>query len=109
MNVIAEDLGYLTDTVLQMLKKSGFPGMKVLQFAFDKSENSAYLTYKYDHNCVVYTGTHDNETTKGWYRDLSRHDAAFAREYTGCKGKSADECVWGMIREAMSCVAMKQG
>ena len=53
LNVIAEDLGYLTDTVLQMLKKSGFPGMKVLQFAFDKSENSAYLTYKYDHNCVV--------------------------------------------------------
>ena len=105
LNVIAEDLGYLTDTVLQMLKKSGFPGMKVLQFAFDKSENSDYLTYKYDHNCVVYTGTHDNETTKGWYRDLSRHDAAFAREYTGCKGKSADECVWGMIREAMSCVA----
>ena len=56
---------FLTESVLEMLKESGYPGMKVLQFAFDGSEDSSYLPYKYDHNCVVYTGTHDNETTKG--------------------------------------------
>lgn len=105
LNVIAEDLGYLTDTVLEMLKKSGFPGMKVLQFAFDDSHDSDYLTYKYNSNCVVYTGTHDNETTKGWYGNLKRSVASFAKEYTNSKRKSADECVWGMIREAMASVA----
>ena len=59
----------MTDSVLEMLEGTGFPGMKVLQFAFDDSENSAYLPHKYDKNCVVYTGTHDNETTRGGWKD----------------------------------------
>ncbi|MDO5136441.1 MAG: 4-alpha-glucanotransferase [Eubacteriales bacterium] len=105
LRVIAEDLGFLTEGVLSMLRESGFPGMKVLQFAFDESENSDYLPHKYQRNCVVYTGTHDNETTKGWYQGLSGHDGAFAREYTGCEGLELDACVWGMIRAAMSSVA----
>ena len=79
LDVIAEDLGFLTESVLEMLKESGYPGMKVLQFAFDGSEDSAYLPYKYEHNCVVYTGTHDNETTKGWLEGLQGHDRDFVR------------------------------
>ena len=105
LDVIAEDLGFLTDSVLKLLADSGFPGMKVLQFAFDWSENSTYLTHKYDKNCVVYTGTHDNETSKGWYEKLDDHDACFVREYTNCQGKNLDDCVWDFIRLAMSSVA----
>ena len=84
LHVIAEDLGFLTESVLEMLKESGYPGLKVLQFAFDGSEDSSYLPYKYDHNCVVYTGTHDNETTKGWLENLQGHDLKFVREYINC-------------------------
>ena len=105
LEVIAEDLGFLTESVLQLVKDTGYPGMKVLQFAFDGSEDSAYLPHKYDKNCVVYTGTHDNETTRGWYERLCGHDLEFARTYTGCDEKGLEECVWGMIRTAISSVA----
>ena len=60
--IIAEDLGFLTPTVLKLVSDTGFPGMKVLEFAFDDTEDSAYLPHKYGRNCVVYTGTHDNDT-----------------------------------------------
>ena len=105
LDVIAEDLGYLTDSVRELLKESGFPGMKILQFAYDGGENSAYLTYKYDKNCVVYTGTHDNETTRGWYHSLNDHDRWFAKSYMGCLNQSEEDCVWAMIRTAFSSVA----
>ena len=105
LNVIAEDLGILTDTVVDMLEESGFPGMKVLQFAFDSSENSTYLPHKYEKNCVVYTGTHDNETTKGWLENLHGHDETFVREYINCYDKPVNDCVWGLIRTAMASVA----
>ncbi len=80
---IAEDLGFLTPEVRQLLKESGLPGMKVLQFAFDPREPSDYLPHTYDHNCVCYTGTHDNETLLQWERGADRASAAFAREYLG--------------------------
>ena len=70
LDIIAEDLGFLTESVFQLLKDSGYPGMKVLQFAFDPSEDSDYLTYKYQRNCVVYTGTHDNDTTAAGLRNF---------------------------------------
>lgn len=106
LQVIAEDLGFLTESVLEMVRDSGYPGMKVLQFAFDQSESSSYLPYKYDKNCVVYTGTHDNETTKGWIEGLNEHDNAFVRAYTGCSAsQSTEECVWGLIRTAQASVA----
>ena len=105
LHVIAEDLGFLTESVLEMVKETGFPGMKVLQFAFDGSEDSAYLPHKYDHNCVVYTGTHDNETTRGWFERLYGHDLEFARAYTNCEDKPVEECVWAMIRTAFASVA----
>ena len=78
--VIAEDLGFLTPTVNQLLKKSSYPGMKVLQFAFDSREESDYLPHNYTANSVVYTGTHDNDTTVGWYQTISRRDRSFARK-----------------------------
>lgn len=105
LRVIAEDLGLLTDSVLEMLKESGYPGMKVLQFAFDGSESSTYLPYKYEHNCVVYTGTHDNETTKGWLEHLDGHDIRFVREYINCYEQPINDCVWALIRTAHSSVA----
>ena len=105
LQVIAEDLGFLTESVLEMLKESGYLGMKVLQFAFDGSEDSSYLPYKYDHNCVVYTGTHDNETTKGWLENLQGHDLKFVREYINCYEQPVNDCVWALIRTALSSVA----
>ena len=105
LSVIAEDLGLLTDTVIQMVKDSGFPGMKVLQFAFDASWDSIYLPHKYEKNCIVYTGTHDNETTRGWYEHLSEYDRKFVQAYTSCKDQPVEDCVWALIRAAQSSVA----
>ena len=64
--IIAEDLGLLTPSVTELLKDTGFPGMKVLAFAFDHNGQSAYLPHNHVENCVIYTGTHDNDTLAGW-------------------------------------------
>ena len=80
---IAEDLGFLTDDVIEMVKESGYPGMKVLGFAFDGSPDNGYLPDHYERNCVVYTGTHDNETIVGWFHNLNRRGKAFAKKYLG--------------------------
>ena len=93
--MIAEDLGFLTDSVRELLAESGYPGMKVLQFAFDESGESVYLPFRYDKNCIVYTGTHDNETTKGWLGNLTQSNRACMNQYTACEDKDTDECVWG--------------
>ena len=82
--VIAEDLGLLTDTVRQLVKDSGFPNMKVLQFAFDPADVGGandYLPHNYSENCVVYTGTHDNETLTGWFRGLTPAGKEQVRDY----------------------------
>ena len=101
--IIAEDLGFLTDDVRSLLKQSGFPGMKVLQFAFDSREESDYLPHNYPRNCVVYTGTHDNTTTEDWAHTVSRADAAYARRYLGVgpRGSLTD----AVVRAAMASVA----
>lgn len=78
---IAEDLGFLTPEVQQMVKESGFPGMKVLEFAFDPREPSNYLPHKYGENCICYTGTHDNETLVQWCEGLDTDSDAYARDY----------------------------
>ncbi len=101
--VIAEDLGFLTPVVRRLLKKSGYPGMKVLQFAFDSREESDYLPHNYTAKCVVYTGTHDNDTTCGWLRTARRRDAAYARRYLGMR-TSKGQCR-AMIRLALESVA----
>ena len=105
LDVIAEDLGFLTDSVRELLAESGYPGMKGLQFAFDESGESVYLPFRYDKNCIVYTGTHDNETTKGWLGNLTQSNRAYVNQYTACEEKDTDECVWGLIRAAQSSVA----
>ena len=82
--VIAEDLGYVTDTVRQMVIDSGFPGMKVLEFAFDTRDTGSakdYLPHNYIENSVVYTGTHDNETLVGWFGSISKEEMQLARDY----------------------------
>ena len=84
MPIIAEDLGFLTDSVRRLLKQSKFPGMKVLQFAFDSREESDYLPHNYEKNCVVYTGTHDNDTVLGWQKSTKRSDVRFAKKYMNC-------------------------
>ena len=101
--VIAEDLGFLTPSVLKLVKKTGYPGMKVLQFAFDSREESDYLPHNYTHNCVVYTGTHDNDTVMGWIPAMSRKDLAFAKKYIGVK-RTSDICS-NLIRMAYASVA----
>ena len=82
--VIAEDLGYLTEEVKALLAASGCPGMKIMQFAFDRREPGNYLPYTYTANSVVYTGTHDNITTEGWQQTADPEDIAYACRYLRC-------------------------
>ena len=105
VKIIAEDLGFLTDTVLKMVEDSGYPGMKVLEFAFDSREPSNYLPHNYGKNCVVYTGTHDNDTLAGWYQRLNKDDRKFALKYMGRKNLSVKKAVWEIIRLAQASVA----
>ena len=82
--VIAEDLGYMTDSVRALVRDSGFPGMKVLEFAFDSRDSgsaSDYLPHNYPVNAVAYTGTHDNETLTGWFDSISQEEQQMARDY----------------------------
>ena len=102
LNIIAEDLGFLTESVLQMLSDSGFPGMKVIQFAFDPNGGSAYLPHNYPENSVVYTGTHDNDTTRGWYHSTDKATRDFAKEYMNAQRLDEDDLAWDFIRLAMS-------
>ena len=101
--VIAEDLGFLTPSVLKLVAKTGYPGMKILEFAFDDDEKNAYLPHNYKQNSIVYTGTHDNDTVIGWYQSLSRKSRAFAKRYVGIRGSR--EVNWQFIRLAMASVA----
>ena len=97
-NIIAEDLGFMTDSVRQLLEESGFPGMKVLEFAFDRRDanNTAYLPHYYPPNCVAYTGTHDNEPIMGWASSADPEDVAHAIEYLGLHKEEGYN--WGMMR-----------
>ncbi|MBO4337426.1 MAG: 4-alpha-glucanotransferase [Lachnospiraceae bacterium] len=103
LNVIAEDLGFMTSSVKKMVKKSGFPNMKVLLFGFGPEGDSEYLPHNYERNCVVYTGTHDNDTAMGYYKRAGRKEKAFAREYLGISsGRDFDKAV---VRAALSSIA----
>lgn len=101
--IIAEDLGFLTPSVHKLLKDSGFPGMKVIQFAFDSREDSDYLPHNYPTNCVVYTGTHDNDTVMGWMKTAPKPSVKFAKEYLNLTKEEGYN--WGMMRAAWSSVA----
>ena len=105
MNIIAEDLGYVTDSVRKLVKDTGYPGMKILEFAFDSREKSDYLPHNYDRNCVIYTGTHDNDTIKGWYQSIVPEDKQLSIEYMGNEKTDLNEIHWDFIRLALSSVA----
>lgn len=105
LDIIAEDLGFLTPSVLKLVKDTGFPGMKVLEFAFDSREESDYLPHNYTTNCVVYTGTHDNNTIRGWYEDLSPEDKQLSVDYMNNAGAREDQIHWDFIRLALASVA----
>ena len=103
LDMIAEDLGFLTQEVLDLRDNSGFPGMKVLEFAFDSREPSEYLPHTYPQNSVVYTGTHDNMTMRQWFETAPRDAKKYAMEYMGLT--EAEGLVLGTIRTAMSSVS----
>ena len=100
MKVIAEDLGFLTDDVVKLVKKTGYPGMKILQFAFDAGNDSEYLPHNYDKNCVVYTGTHDNDTTVNWLKHMPARDIQFALKYLNVTSRK--DLPWACIRAAVA-------
>ena len=103
MKFIAEDLGFLTDGVRELLRDSGFPGMKVLEFAFDPHEPSDYLPYKYSSNSVCYAGTHDNATLKSWQADAGEETIAFVREYFGAD--EDEDLNWVILRGGLASVS----
>ena len=103
LSVIAEDLGFLTEEVLALRDNSGWPGMKVLEFAFDGCEPSDYQPHTYTKNSVCYTGTHDNMTMRQWFDTATEEAVEFAKAYMGLT--ETEGYVWGTIRTAMASVS----
>ncbi len=100
--IVAEDLGVITPDVVELLNAFDLPGMKVLQFAFTGPENP-FLPHNYVPNCVAYTGTHDNNTAKGWYADAPEVEKDFARRYLAVDGHDFS---WDLIRAVWRSVAV---
>ncbi len=104
--IIAEDLGRITADVLDIRDSFGFPGMKILQFSFGADSTEPFLPHNYPQNCVAYTGTHDNDTTIGWYLTAPEAERDFCRRYLG---RSGEDIAWDMIRAIWSSVAVIAG
>ena len=100
--LIAEDLGVITPDVVELRDRFGFPGMRILQFAFSDDANHSFLPHNYVENCCVYTGTHDNDTTLGWWQSATERERAFAAEYVGA---TDGEFHWAMMRAASASIA----
>ena len=100
LNIIAEDLGTIDDDVRALLKKTGFPGMKVLQFAFDPNSESSYLPHNIIKNCVLYTGTHDNDTAIGYYENAPKSNIKFIKDYLRIGDNESFN--WALIKSAMA-------
>jgi 4-alpha-glucanotransferase len=101
--IIAEDLGVITPAVTQLRESLGLPGMRVLQFAFDGKPDNPYLPHNFEVNTVVYTGTHDNDTTQGWWRSLPEHERDLVRQYFALTSDA--DIHWTLIRAAFASVA----
>ena len=101
--IIAEDLGNLTPSVIQLRKDSTFPGMKILQFAFDSGEENDYLPHTYYKNSVVYTGTHDHDTIVGWYKKAKAADKKWVKDYLDISNDK--EIHWNFIKSAWGSIA----
>ncbi|MFV0466318.1 MAG: 4-alpha-glucanotransferase [Lachnospiraceae bacterium] len=104
LNIIVEDLGFLTPSVLKLVKDSGFPGMRLIQFAFDSRDDSNYLPHNYEVHSIVYTGTHDNDTILGWMKNAPKESVEFAEKYFNLT--KSEGYNWGMMRGAWSSVSM---
>jgi 4-alpha-glucanotransferase len=100
--IVAEDLGFITPDVVELRDGCGFPGMKILQFAFGGDATQEYLPHTYREDCVVYTGTHDNDTSCGWWRHASARERAYAGSYLACGDRDVH---WALIRAACNSVA----
>lgn len=106
--IIAEDLGLMTDSVRQLVKDSGYPNMKVLEFAFDSEDedsSSDYLPHNYDKNCVVYTGTHDNETLYSWFQNILPEEQLMVRDYVGDRTSDDRTICKKIVRMAVASTA----
>lgn len=103
LSVIAEDLGFLTESVKKLLNDTGYPGMKLLQFAFESREAGDYLPHNYPVNSVCYIGTHDNDTALGWYETCNVEDREQARAYFNLNEEEGIS--YGLIRGALSSVS----
>ena len=101
LDFIAEDLGYPSPEVVQLLSDSGLPGMKVLEFAFDSRDPSDYLPHSCNFNSICYTGTHDNAPLALWRTEADKADIAFAKKYLGLNDEEGFNA--GIIRGGMSC------
>lgn len=102
LNLIVGDLGYLTKEVTDMVKESGYPGMKVLQFAFDIREAGNYFPHTYEKNSVVYTGTHDNDTILGWFENAPKESIELAKDYL--RLHKSEGYHWGMMKAVWASV-----
>ena len=106
LKIIAEDLGIITPEVIALRDKLGFPGMKILQFAFDSDEENLYLPYNFETtNCVVYTGTHDNNTTLGWYLGDESSEYAKSRARRYANSRYDGQISWDFVRMAFASTA----
>jgi 4-alpha-glucanotransferase len=103
MHFVAEDLGFLTEEVHALRRQAGWPGMKILQFAFDGGADNLYLPHSYEENSVCYTGTHDNETLAQWWDNLPEHPRDFATAYLGLNDQEGRTA--GLLRGGMASVA----
>jgi len=103
--IIAEDLGIITPEVIALRERTGFPGMRVLQFAFSGDASHPFLPHNFDPNTVVYTGTHDNDTVPGWWASCNPHERAFAAQYLGLENCHEQGVHWAMLRAAWLSVA----
>lgn len=99
---IAEDLGIISAEVVELREKFNLPGMRILQFAFAEDENHYFLPHRYVPNCVAYTGTHDNDTSLGWWNNASAHERGFAQHYLGSDGH---DIVWRMLQAVSASAA----
>jgi 4-alpha-glucanotransferase len=105
LRIIAEDLGEITPEVAALREAIGLPGMRILQFAFDGDSDNFYLPHNFEPNTVVYTGTHDNDTSIGWWASLSSHTQDYVCRYLGIRGESMESIHWDLIRAASASVA----
>ncbi|MCW8956661.1 MAG: 4-alpha-glucanotransferase [Gammaproteobacteria bacterium] len=105
LTLVAEDLGLITQAVYDLRDRFSLPGMKVLQFAFGDNSRNPYLPHNYSQNSVVYTGTHDNDTTLGWYQSLDKYSLRRLNDYLACPAQVELDMPWVMIRLALASVA----